>query len=46
MRAIQIDAFGGPDKLLEKDTRHNVHSCSNSSDQAGYVYVINGKRFN
>ena len=33
-------------KLLEKDTRHNVHSCSNSSDQAGYVYVINGKRFN
>ena len=32
-------------RLLDHDTRHNVHSNSNVGNDSGYVYVINGKRF-
>lgn len=33
-------------KLLEHDTRHNVHSLSNASNDDGFVYVINGRKYN
>ncbi len=33
------------DKLLEHNTRHNIHKRSNVADEPGYVYVINGKKF-
>ncbi len=32
-------------KLLDHNTRHNDHKTSNQSDDAGYVYVINGRRY-
>ena len=33
------------DKLLEHDTRHNIHKTSNVDNGSGYVYVINGKKY-
>ena len=33
-------------KLLKANPRHNDHKKSNAAEESGFVYVLNGKKFN